>query len=135
MLAHHESLRALAGFACFCVYWQQAGGDTLINFALGVMVFAYAGLLAVFLTALLTKRGSSASVIAALLTGFVSVLLMQGSIWAMWAPKVGFDFTLAFPWKMLVATGLSFVVCVMGNRSTPCIYTSTPRENTGANES
>ena len=102
---------ALAGFACFCVYWQKESGDTLIDFALGVMVFAYAGLLAVFLTALLTKRGSSLSVIAALLTGFALVLAMQGSIWDMWAPKLGIDFTLAFPWKMLIATTVSFVVC------------------------
>ena len=75
------------------------------------MVFAYAGLLAVFLTALLTKRGSSLSVIAALLTGFALVLAMQESIWEMWAPKLGIDFTLAFPWKMLIATTVSFVVC------------------------
>ncbi|MCZ6835780.1 MAG: sodium:solute symporter [Planctomycetota bacterium] len=109
---------ALAAFACFCVFWQQAGGDTLINFALGVMVFAYSGLLSVFLTALLTTRGNQWSVMAALAMGFVSVLLMQDKYWAMWAPSLGLDFTIAFPWKMLVATALSFGVCILGTRKT-----------------
>jgi len=107
---------ALSGFACFCIVWQSQRGDTLINFALSVMIFAYSGLLAVFLTALLTTRGSQASVLAALATGFVTVLLMQDGIWKLWTPYVGIDFTIAFPWTMLIATGLSFLVCVMGKR-------------------
>jgi Na+/proline symporter len=94
---------ALAGFACLCVRWQQASGQTLITFALGVMVYAYGGLLGVFLTVLLTKRGSATSAIAALITGFVLVAAMERT-------------TLAFPWKMFVATAVCFAVCCAGRR-------------------
>ena len=93
----------LAGFASLCVFWQRHSDERLIDFALGVMVFAYSGLLAVFLAALFTRRGNSLSAIAALATGFVTVL---GLHWT--------DF--AFGWKMLGATALSFAVCCIGRR-------------------
>ncbi len=101
----------LGGFACICVFWQEGSGKTLLDFALLVMVFAYSGLLAVFLTALFTKRGNSASVVAALATGFVTVLVMQPHVWS--ALGLG-KITLAFPWKMTVATALAFLVCCLG---------------------
>ncbi len=100
------------------MYWQKASGHTLIDFALNVMVFAYSGLLAVFCTALFTKRGNAVSVATALATGFLCVLLLQDFAWKHWAPWFNIDFTLAFPWKMLVATLLSFVVCCLGERTT-----------------
>ncbi len=92
-------------FAVFSVYWQEARPETtLINFALQVMVFAYSGLVAVFLTALFTRRGSNASVIASLATGFAAVVVMQA-----WLADV-----IAFPWQMFLATAAAFGVCVMG---------------------
>lgn len=106
----------LAGFACLCVSWQQASGQTLIAFALGVMVFAYSGLLAVFLTAILTKRGNAWSAAASLATGFLVTLLLQDFLWNKWSPLLGLEFTLAFSWKMLIATVLSLLVCCAGNR-------------------
>jgi SSS family transporter len=102
----------LALFACLCVWWQQANGETLIEFALGVMSFAYAGLLAVFLTALFTARGNSASAIAALLTGFAAVGAMQPAVWKAWTGGV----TLASPWRLVIATALAFAVCCLGRR-------------------
>jgi SSS family transporter len=94
----------LAGFASFCVFWQRSGEQRLIDFALGVMVFAYSGLLAVFLTALFTRRGNSYSAIAALLAGFGTVLALQQMT------------PMAFPWQMLAATTLSFGICCVGRR-------------------
>ncbi len=92
-------------FALFSIHWQQTRPETtLIDFALMVMVFAYSGLVAVFLTAIFTKRGNNYSVIASLIIGFLSVLLMQSS----------FSDMIAFPWQMLIATGLAFVVCIVG---------------------
>ena len=41
----------LSGFALGCVFWQSSLDIPLIDFALGVMVFAYSGLLGVFLCA------------------------------------------------------------------------------------
>ena len=97
---------ALGGFAVFSAYWHgQKEGQTLIDFALGVMTFAYSGLVGVFLTVLLTKRGNTTSVIAALLTGFTTVCLLN-----IYANK-----TLAFPWHMTIATTLAFLICLTGN--------------------
>ena len=115
---------ALGAFAVGCVFWQRASpGTTLIDLALGVMTFAYTGLLGVFLTALFTRRGNAASVIAALLTGFVVILLMQGWMWQLWTPLlpgIGADLAalkIAFPWHMLIGTVLAFAVCCAGKRS------------------
>ena len=104
----------LGAFACLCAFWQKAEDSTLLAFALKVMTFAYSGLLAVFLTALFTKRGSNASVIAALVVGFVAVLVFQQPVWERVAPQAWRGFTLAAPWQMVVATAAAFVVCVMG---------------------
>lgn len=112
---------ALALFAVACMFWQRAApGTTLIGLALGVMTFAYAGLLGVYLTALFTKRGNTTSVIWALVTGFVVIALLQGWAWPHWTkfvPWVGAELSqvkLAFPWHMTIGTGLAFLVCVIG---------------------
>lgn len=112
---------ALALFAVACMFWQRAApGTTLIGLALGVMTFAYAGLLGVYLTALFTKRGNTTSVILALVTGFVTIAMLQDWAWPHWTkymPLVGAELSgvkLAFPWHMTIGTGLAFVVCAAG---------------------
>ena len=72
-------------FALACIWWQRASGQLLIDFVLNVMNYAYAGLLAVFLTALLTRRGSANSAIAALIVGFLAVLALEPTFWK-WGP-------------------------------------------------
>ncbi len=57
---------ALAGVAIGCAAWQQGSEEGLIPFALGVMVFAYAGLLGVFVAVMFCGRGTAASVTTAL---------------------------------------------------------------------
>jgi SSS family transporter len=109
-------------FACACVYWErynaEIGGQTLIDFALSVMNFAYAGLAAVFCAAIFTSRGNGRSAVAALGTGFVVVLAMQPAVWKRWTAPTGrlADLTIAFPWVLLVAFVLSFGVCCLGRR-------------------
>jgi SSS family solute:Na+ symporter len=103
---------ALCGFAIVCaaVYDRRT---TLVDFALGVMTFALSGMLGVFLTALLTRRGNSASVVAALVVGVAAVAGMQDGVMGWWSPLVfGHGVKLAWPWWMPIATGLSFLVCV-----------------------
>lgn len=107
---------ALGGFAALCAFWQQAGGKTLLQFALGVMAFAYSGLVAVFFTALMTRRGSTGSVIAALAVGFSTVLVLNVQPWTRWG---GEAIDLAFTWKMLIATTLALGVCLLGNSPAP----------------
>lgn len=113
----------LAGFACLCVVWQRSSGETLISFALGVMTYAYAGLLAVFLAALFTKRGNGVTVLAALATGTLTILAMQPWARARWAPKIGADsfatMSIAWPWYLTIATVLAFIVCCLGKSPEP----------------
>ncbi len=104
----------MCGFAIVCagVYDRQT---TLVDFALGVLTFALSGMLGVFLTALLTRRGNSGSVIAALVTGAVVVGAMQEGVMGHWSPLIfGHAVKLAWPWWMPIGTGMSFVVCVLG---------------------
>lgn len=98
----------LAAFACVCVWWQRASGEGLLEFALGVMTLAYGGLLGVFLTVLLTKRGNAISALGALAAGFIVSLSMQNAQWfgdwPVWS----------LGWRMTAATAVAFGVCVIG---------------------
>lgn len=106
---------AIAGLAMFAMavvsyYWQQSSDMPLLEFALQVMVFAYAGLLGVYFTALFSKRGSTNSVIAALVAGFVAVACCQPYI----AAALGLPEwlgTLAFPWQLCIGTVVATLVC------------------------
>ncbi len=120
----------LAFFAALCVWWQSDSTrqTTLLEFALGVMVYAYTGLLAVFLCALFTRRGSTPSVLAALATGFLLTLAMEPALFRAWTalfawsaatPDIadGFrlgELRLAFPWRMVIATAGALAVCLAG---------------------
>ena len=102
----------LSVFAIGAALMQQAGGQDLINFALGVMSFAYAGLLGVFLTALLTRRGTVTSVVIALVAGALVVLAMQPYVLApMTEAMFGEPFAIAWPYWMVVGTAVSFAIC------------------------
>lgn len=101
-------------FGVFSSYWQMRNPETtLIDFALTVMIFSYSGLVAVFLTAIFTRRGNSITVIAALITGFVVIIIMQTARFNDTLVKEMF----AFPWQMVIATSLAFVVCCLGKRN------------------
>lgn len=107
----------LASFAILCIFWQRANSQTLIDLALGVMTFAYAGLLAVFLTALFTKRGNSASAIAAIIVGFLVLASLQPIAWNRYAWAIGLKgVALAWPWHLVIGTAVAFVVCILGKR-------------------
>jgi len=121
----------IGGFAVLCIYWRKANPQTtLIDFALQVMTFAYAGLLAVFLCAIFTRRGSNRSALGALVTGFGAIAAMQA--WPGIARQIGewldipadeaprlLTLNLAYPWQMLIATTLAFAVCCLGRARAP----------------
>jgi len=120
----------LGAFACVCVYWQEGSGQTLIQFALSVMTFAYAGLLGVFFTVIFTKRGNGVSAIAAILVGFAVVTLLQPPIMKWWGAllpsSLGLaDLKLAFPWHLLIASTITTAICVSGSPKPP----SGPRQD------
>lgn len=120
---------AMALFAIFCALIYDPKSQTLLDFALGVLTFAFTGMLGVFLTALLTRRGNSVSVIAALLVGVLTVVLLQDRVMARWtAPLFGHSLKLAWPWWMPIGTLTSFTVCVLGSPATvspPAIRSAT----------
>lgn len=105
------------GFAMFLMaivsfYWQRYTEMGLLEFALQVMVFTYAGLIGVYFTALFTRRGSTGSVIASLLIGFVTVLLLQPGI----AGTLGLPAVLlglSFPFQLCIASLVAFCVCAV----------------------
>jgi SSS family transporter len=103
-------------FAIVCIALYNGHSRTLIDFALGIMAFAYAGMLGVFLTALLTPRGNTASVLAALGAGILTVTLLQPGLIDWWSSTI-FRHTwhVASTWWMPIGTIVSFVVCVLGS--------------------
>ncbi len=105
----------LFGMSIFCYFWQRATDTPLLEFVLGVMVFAYSGLLGVYFTALFTTRGSSGSVIAALIGGFMTVLLLQPYIVAALGLPEAMG-QLAFPWQLCIGTLVSVLICCCGNQ-------------------
>ncbi len=108
----------LVAFAVLAVFLQSIGNETLINFALGVMAFANAPLLGVFAAAIFTKKGSSRSVVTALLVGCILVLLLQPYTMARWLDTA----PIAWPWWWVIVSPSSFLICVLGkpNRAQDC---------------
>lgn len=105
----------LFAMSALCYYWQRYSDMPLLDFALSVMVFSYSGLLGVYFTVLFTKRGSDASVIAALITGFIVTLAQQP--WLVdFSGLPGVMKTLAFPWKLCIGTLAALLVCLVGSR-------------------
>jgi solute:Na+ symporter, SSS family len=109
---------ALLAMSVLCFYWQRYTEAPLLDFALGVMTFAYSGLLGVYFTLLFTRRGSSASVICALATGFIAIALQQSYVVDMLGLPVSFK-SLAFPWQLCVGTAVAFATCVIGKQAKP----------------
>jgi SSS family transporter len=116
----------VGGFAAACILYYDPKRSTLLDLALGVMSFAYAGLLGVFFTALFTRRGNSASVVAAIASGFTVVLLLNRPVWNWWtsfltttgpkgvAVRLLPEQSLAFPWHLLIGAMIATLVCVAG---------------------
>jgi len=103
----------LSAMAVLCFFWQSYTDMALLEFALAVMSFAYAGLIGVFFTAVFTDRGSSVSVIAALIAGFATILVQQSYVvdsLGLWVQLK----SLSFPWQLLIGVGVSIIVCMAG---------------------
>ena len=100
---------ALSLMAMLSYYWQRYTELPLLSFALGVMAFAYTGLLGVFGAAIFTKRGNARTVPLALLGGFMTVLLLQPYVLG-----AVLDFKLGFAWQILGGTVVAFVIMMMG---------------------
>ena len=100
---------ALSLMAMLSYYWQRYTELPLLSFALGVMAFAYTGLLGVFGAAIFTKRGNARTVPLALIAGFMTVLLLQPYVLG-----AVLDFKLGFAWQILGGTIVAFGVMMLG---------------------
>lgn len=98
---------ALSVMAVVSYFWQQYSDLSLISFALGVMAFAYTGLLGVYFAAIFTSRGNQTTVLWALIGGFVSVLALQ---------PYTFGFSIGFSWQMVIGTVVSFLIMLLGTK-------------------
>lgn len=108
----------LTGFAILTAVMQRTSGLNLVDFATGVMCFSYAGMLGVFVTALYTKRGNTASVIAALAAGLLTVLLLQPYIFnPLTEALFGHRIVIAWPWWAPIGAIVSTCVCLTGKPS------------------
>jgi len=99
----------LSLMAMISYYWQRYTELPLLSFALGVMAFAYSGLLGVYAAAIFTQRGNSVTVPLALSGGFITVLLLQpyvlGSV---------LEVKLGFAWQILIGTVVAFGIMMSG---------------------
>jgi solute:Na+ symporter, SSS family len=106
---------ALLAMSILCFYWQRYTEAPLLNFALSIMNFAYSGLLGVYFTILFTRRGSSASVMWALATGFLAIALQQAYVVDVLGLPESWK-SLAFPYQLCLGTALAFATCLLGNQ-------------------
>jgi SSS family transporter len=95
----------LSAMAMLSYFWQRYSDLSLISFALGVMAFAYTGLLGVYFSAIFTQRGSAKVVPFALVGGFITVLALQPYI---------FGISIGFSWQMVLGTLVSFFIMQVG---------------------
>jgi len=100
---------ALSFMAMLSYYWQHATDLPLLSFALGVMAFAYTGLLGVYGAAIFTDRGNARTVLWALIGGFVTVLLLQPYVLG---GVLGIK--LGFAWQIVIGTAVAFGVMMVG---------------------
>jgi len=91
-------------------YWQRYSEVSLLSFALGVMAFAYSGLLGVYFSAIFTKRGSEKTVLFALVGGFMTVLCLQPYILG-----IVTDYKLGFAWQIVIGTIVAFGIMQLGS--------------------
>lgn len=95
----------LSAMAMVSYFWQRYSDLSLISFALGVMAFAYTGLLGVFFSAIFTNRGTAKLVPWSLLGGFVSVLALQ---------PYTFGINIGFSWQIVIGTIIAFSLMQLG---------------------
>jgi SSS family solute:Na+ symporter len=95
----------MAGVAGLCVWWHDTQQRSIIDFALGIMIYAYAGLIGAFLGAVLPGRRHPFSALVGMPVGLACAVALQ------WASIGGRP--LATPWQLLIASSASLAVCML----------------------
>ena len=110
LFAFALSLMAVASY-----FWQRYASLSLIDFALGVMAFAYTGLLGVYFAAIFTSRGDTTTVPLALVSGFLTVLALQ---------PYTFGANIGFAWQITLGTLVAFGVMMGGKQKNQNLSTN-----------
>ncbi len=95
----------LSAMAIVSYFWQRYSDLSLISFALGVMAFAYTGLIGVFFSAIFTSRGTASLVPFSLVGGFVTVLALQ---------PYTFGISIGFSWQIVIGSLVAFLIMQIG---------------------
>jgi Na+/proline symporter len=100
----------LTAFAILTCVMQQSSGLNLVDFATGVMCFAYVGMLGVFLTAIFTKRGNNKSVVVSLIVGMLIIipLMFQKELF-------GYNY-IAWTWWCPIGAVITTAICLLGKQ-------------------
>ncbi|MEA1893512.1 MAG: sodium:solute symporter [Campylobacterota bacterium] len=98
----------LSAMAIVSYFWQKYSDLSLISFALGVMAFAYTGLIGVFFSAIFTQRGTTKLVPFSLVGGFLTVLALQ---------PYTFGISIGFSWQIVLGSLVAFGIMQMGRDS------------------
>ena len=98
----------LTGFAIVTAVMQQSSGLNLVDFATGIMCFAYAGMIGVFLTAIFTKRGNTKSVLASLIIGALIIIPL------MFQKQIFGQTYIAWCWWCPIGGIISTIICLLG---------------------
>jgi len=116
--------------AVVCIFLYDPKDDTLIGFALNILSFPFAGMLGIFLVALLTTRGNTRSVILGLLAGITTIGLLQPPIMKWWSGALlHHSIGLAGMWWTPIGTTVSFIVCLSGKPRAVAISFEQPRRH------
>ena len=91
----------LSLMAMLSYFWQHYSDLSLLSFALGVMAFAYTGLLGVYFSAIFTSRGDEKTVLYSLIAGFLTVLALQ---------PYTFGLHIGFSYQIIMGTIISFSI-------------------------
>lgn len=98
----------LSAMAIVSYFWQKYSDLSLISFALGVMAFAYTGLIGVFFSAIFTQRGTTKLVPFSLVGGFLTVFALQ---------PYTFGISIGFSWQIVLGSLVAFGIMQMGRDS------------------
>lgn len=100
----------LTAFAILTCLMQQNSGLNLVDFATGIMCFAYSGMIGVFLTAIFTGRGNTASVIAALAAGALITIPL------MFQTQLFGHVYIAWTWWCPIGGVVTTLICMLGKK-------------------
>lgn len=102
----------MALVAVICIYWHAGSQRSIISFALGIMVYAYAGLIGVFFAAIIFRRLHPIAPLIAMPAGLLIVVLFT----VLESQKI---ISIAWPWHLVGGSLVSLAIASLGAKRRP----------------